>query len=181
MSSAEFNPALSLDPDQEGLLRTALSSNAIKKTTPQRSIQNGSGTQRVQASPNQQSGSSMATVNGLFTSPTQKTPSSDELNSFQDSPWLDYENLDDGNFDWDTNGDQLFGELPGGDFNEDNTEQHDKRKASTDDGEEDEGSSKRREGDDKNGKKTPQKPGRKPLTGEPTTVRSIAMIRRNTI
>jgi hypothetical protein len=37
------------------------------------------------------------------------------------------------------------------------------------DGEE-EGSSKRREGDDKATKKQAQKPGRKPLTGEPTTV-----------
>ena len=175
MSSAQFNPDLSLDPNQEGLLRTALSSNPVRKTTPQRSIQNGTGTQRTQVSPKQQSGSSMANANGLFNSPTQKTPGSEELNSFQDSPWLEYENLDDGNFDWETNGDQLFGDLPGGDFNEDGIEQHDKRKASTDDGEGDEGSSKRREGDDKNGKKAPQKPGRKPLTGEPTTVRSNAM------
>ena len=171
MSGALFNPDSSLTPDQEGLLRIALSSNAANKSSPRQSMQGALADTHHPSDPGQQSSVSMANGNGLFTSPTQKTPGSGQLDSFEDSPFLDYDNLDDGNFDWDTNGDQLFGDLPGGELNDDNSELHDKRKASTDDNDEDEGSSKRREGDDKGGKKTPQKPGRKPLTGEPTTVR----------
>lgn len=105
----------------------------------------------------------------MYTSPIQQAPSSGQLDSFNESPFLDYENLDDGTFDWDNGGEQLFGDLPGDEFNEEG-EHHDKRKASTDEEEEEEGSSKRREGDDKSTKKTGQKPGRKPLTAEPTTV-----------
>ena len=100
----------------------------------------------------------------MFTSPLQETPGSGQLGSFEESPFLDYE-LDDGNFDWDNSGDQLFGDLPGTESYGDG-EHHDKRKASTDDEDEEEGTSKRREGDDK----TAKKPGRKPMTGEPTSV-----------
>lgn len=100
----------------------------------------------------------------MFTSPLQETPGSGQLGSFEESPFLDYE-LDDGNFDWDNSGDQLFGDLPGTESYGDG-EHHDKRKASMDDEDEEEGTSKRREGDDK----TAKKPGRKPMTGEPTSV-----------
>lgn len=103
----------------------------------------------------------------MFTSPVQETPGSGQLGSFDESPLLDYD-LDDGNFDWDNSGDQLFGDLPGAESYGDG-EHHDKRKASMDDEDEDEGTSKRREGDGN----TAKKPGRKPLTGEPTTVWSI--------
>ena len=106
----------------------------------------------------------MANGANINPSPVQQTPGSGNLSNFDESPsFLDYD-LEDGNFDWENTGDQLFGDLPGTDFNDDH-EHHDKRKASTDDGEE-EGSSKRREADEKGAKK----PGRKPLTGEPTTV-----------
>jgi hypothetical protein len=108
----------------------------------------------------------------MYTSPIEQTPGSGRLDSFEESPFLDYENLDDSAFDWDNSGDQLFGDLPENDFNDDG-EHHDKRKASTDEEDEEEGSSKRREGDDKSVKKSGQKPGRKPLTGEPTTVSSM--------
>ena len=53
----------------------------------------------------------------------------------------------------------MIGALPGG------IERHEKRKNSEDDDEEP-GDAKRKEGEDKKGKK----PGRKPLTSEPTTV-----------
>lgn len=105
----------------------------------------------------------------MFTSPVQETPGSGQLGSFDESPFLDYE-LDDGNFDWDNSGDQLFGDLPGTDSYGDG-EHHDKRKASTEEEDDEEGTSKRREGDDKSAKK----PGRKPMIGEPTTVESFRL------
>lgn len=94
-------------------------------------------------------------------SPIQAAPGSGQFEGLDQSPFLDYD-IDDGNFDWEANGDQLFGDLPGGEEDE----HHEKRKASLDDEDEEEGSSKRREGDEKSAKK----PGRKPLTAEPTTV-----------
>ena len=106
----------------------------------------------------------MANGADLYTSPVEELPGSATLESFDESPFLDYD-LDDGNFDWDNSGDQLFGDLPGGDNNNEDGENHDKRKASLDEDDE-EGSSKRHEG----GEKSAKKPGRKPLQGEPTTV-----------
>lgn len=108
----------------------------------------------------------MANGNGtnVTASPVEDTPGSALFGNggSDESPFLDYE-LEDGNFEWDNNGDQLFGDLP--EYPE-NGEHHDKRKASTDDDDEEEGSSKRREGDDRSTKKL----GRKPLTAEPTSV-----------
>ena len=101
----------------------------------------------------------------MFDSPVQEAPGSGNLGSagFDESPFLDFE--DDGNFDWDTNGDMMFGSLPG-EENQEN-EQHPKRKNSEDDEEEGEDNNKRHEGNDK----TVKKPGRKPLnSSEPTTV-----------
>ena len=110
----------------------------------------------------------MANGADVYPSPVQDMPGSATFDSFDESPFLD-QDLDDGNFDWDNSGNQLFGDLPGGDLNDDG-EHHEKRKASTDE-DEDEGTSKRREG----GEKNPKKPGRKPLTGEPTTVSFISL------
>ena len=168
MADTTFGSDLSLTQSQEGLLRTALSSNNINGNPEHSSKGTGSfeGTYNGYTQPH--NGSTGSGVN-VYTSPTQKTPGSGQIGSFDDSPFLDYDNLDDGNFDWDNNGEQLFGDIPGVDFNDD-AEHHDKRKASLDEDDADEGSSKRREGDDKSGKKIAQKPGRKPLTGEPTTV-----------
>lgn len=60
----------------------------------------------------------------------------------------------------------MIGSLPG---DSPEGESNEKRKSPDEDGDEDEeGGGKRREGDDKQAKK----PGRKPLTSEPTTVRS---------
>ena len=106
----------------------------------------------------------------MFTSPVQETPGSGQLGNLDESPFLDY---DDGNFDWDNSGDLLFGDLPGTESYGDG-EHHDKRKASLDDEDEEEEPSKRREGDDK----TAKKPGRKPMTGEPTTVWSSRLYGR---
>ncbi len=148
MNSTANGPDLSLTTDQESLLRTALSSNP-------------SGSPRT--SGNKRSAGAMAHGPDLLTSPVQDTPGSGQLDGFDESPFLDYE-LEDGNLDWDNNGEQMFGDLP----DIEGMEHHDKRKASDDDEDGEEGSSKRREGDGKSAKK----PGRKPLIGEPTTVNS---------
>ena len=175
MNGAVLGPDLSLTPDQEGLLRTALSSNNPTRNSPRSASNQFPSTPRSNSDPKsvQQLKAAMATGSIAYTSPTDDNPGSGQLGSFDESPFLDYD-LDDGTFDWDNNGDQLFGDLPGGDFNDD-SEHHEKRKASNDDEDEEEGSSKRREGEDKSAKK----PGRKPLTGEPTTVRSYKNLERS--
>ena len=169
MGSTTFGSELSLTPSQEGLLRTALSSNNVSSNGPQKPFAGSLSNGGSYSNSKQQSGDSTGTGANVYTSPIQKTPGSGQLDNFDESPFLDYENLDDGNFDWDNNGEQLFGDLPENEFNDD-VELHDKRKASDGQDDDDEASSKRREGEDKSGKKTAQKPGRKPLTGEPTTV-----------
>jgi len=172
MSGTAFGSDLSLTPSQEGLLRTALSSNAAQGHH-QKHSDGSLNHENSFTGAEQSDDGAMANGSDMYTSPTQKTPGSGGLGSFDESPFLDnYDNLDDGNFDWDNNGEELFGDLPGTEFNEFG-DHHDKRKASTDEDGDEEGSSKRREGDDKAVKKTAQKPGRKPLTGEPTTVCSL--------
>ena len=165
MNDTAYGPNLALSPDQEELLRKALSSNT-NKSSPQVPRNGTSGATRSSSDPNksQQSTDYMANGSDMFTSPVQETPGSGHLSNFDDSPFLDFD-LDDGNFDWDNSGDQLFGDLPGAESYVDG-EHHDKRKASIEDEDEEEGTSKRREADDK----TAKKPGRKPMTGEPTTV-----------
>ena len=166
MSGTAYGPDLTLTPDQEDLLRAALSSNNPNKSSPKISRNGTSSATRSSSDPPnlQQNTDYMANGPNMFTSPLQETPGSGQLSNFDESPLLDFE-LDDTNFDWDNSGDQLFGDLPGTELYGDG-EHHDKRKASIEDEDEEEGTSKRREGDDK----TAKKPGRKPMTGEPTTV-----------
>lgn len=105
----------------------------------------------------------------FFTSPQQNTPANAFNNvGMEESPYIDY--LDGDGYDFDNADDDLMiGALPGtspsGRNGEDSSE---KRKSPGDDDDEDEGGGKRREGEDKQAKK----PGRKPLTSEPTTVGS---------
>lgn len=89
---------------------------------------------------------------------------------FDESPYIDYPlDGDEESFNFDEEG-QMFGDLP-----EDSPENattdpdhlHDKRKSLSTQDQDDEGGGKRREGD-----KQAKKPGRKPLTQEPTNVRS---------
>jgi AP-1-like factor len=99
-----------------------------------------------------------------FTSPQQSTPATTFKNiGVEESPFADY--LDgDTSFDFDgaENGELMIGDLPG-----DSPGDSPEKRKSPDDAEDDaEGGGKRREGDDKQAKK----PGRKPLTSEPTTV-----------
>lgn len=156
-----------LSSDQQDLLVAALSSNQTNGT------RNGPRNARASDSPQQ------VVVNGLpngiagsalYDSPIQSVPGSGQLDfNPDDSPYLDFD-LDadaDGNFDYDSQ--DMIGDLPGANGSDEGTEQHEKRKSIDSNEDEDEGGGKRRESDDK----TAKKPGRKPLTSEPTSVCSL--------
>jgi AP-1-like transcription factor len=134
---------LFLSPDEQDLLVTALNSNQSS----------------AKAGNNQQQSSN----NDLtYTPQTLTNPGSGALDLSDDSPYLDFD--PDGDFDdsFGYENGRMIGDLPdlpSGDL-------HDKRKSIDDDDNEDEGDRKRREGEDK----TAKKPGRKPLTSEPTSV-----------
>ena len=169
-----YGPDLSLTADQQQLLRTALSSNRSPPNTTARPYPTpGSSPKKLNKphtspDPKQNLDSSPSNLNTrMLDSPVQEAPSSENLGNagYDESPFLDFE--DDGNFDWDANGDLMFGSLPG-DEDRENNGQHSKRKNSEGDEEDGEGdNNKRHEGIDKSVKK----PGRKPLnSSEPTTV-----------
>ena len=107
--------------------------------------------------------------NGLYISPQQAT-----LDDFNDSysPDLDY--LDDEGFDFENAdlGGEMIGAMPGSGGVDDDygngTDLHEKRKNSEDSIDGEEGDAKRHESQE--GEKSAKKPGRKPLTSEPTTV-----------
>ncbi|KAL9116353.1 MAG: hypothetical protein Q9187_007124, partial [Circinaria calcarea] len=168
---------LYLTPTEQELLLTALTSNTPATENSNRSHPSAamgpirSGTTRSSSNPNQHQAARMNSSKTIdvYASPIQQTPGSASLGSlgFDQSPFLDYD-LDDGNFDWDTN-EQMIGSLPGTSLNDDDEDNdlHEKRKNPDDDQEDMEGGGKRRESDDKSSKK----PGRKPLTSEPTSKR----------
>lgn len=164
-----YNPDLYLSPDQQDLLLAALSSN--KPNASKDSSMSNSATPQNGQQPRTKERSADMTTNGQYVSPIQQTPGYTDFGSvgLDDSPFLDFD-LEDGSFDWDNGGDQLIGNIPGTSLNNDELELHDKRKNPDDDNDED-GGGKRREGDDKSSKK----PGRKPLTSEPTTVSSVTV------
>ena len=133
---------LYLSPNEQDLLVAALNSNQ----------------------PGNRSDSQVGLAN--YSPTTQMNPGSGQLAFSDDSPYLDFQDgeFDDSNFDFDASG-RMIGDLPDEDDVEDHL--HDKRKSMGDgDDENDEGGGKRREGEDK----TAKKPGRKPLTVEPTSV-----------
>lgn len=144
-------PNFLLTPQQQTLLFAALNSNR-----PQATGSSGGGGGGLTLSPN-----------SFESSPMQNGSSS----GFQESPYLDnynYEDIGDSNFDFSLMGDQpkMIGDLPET-AKSDSSEGdgHEKRSHPDDD---DEGNDpKRRESTDK----VPKKPGRKPLTSEPSSVR----------
>ena len=174
-----FDADLYLSPKEQNLLLTALNSNKSglannKQSYPPMSTNavRPSGPRATSNSISfQQSGRKLLDNNDLYASPVQKTPGSGAVGA-DESPFLDYD-LDDGNLDWDISGDQMIGSLPGTSFDDDEeADLHDKRKISDDDADDIDGGGKRREGDDK----TSKKPGRKPLTSEPTSVSCILSV-----
>lgn len=153
-TKSALKPSFTLSKRQEELLFAALNSNnKVTNIDPF----------NLQPSDN----SSMAP--GSFTESPLQAPGSGTLNGFEESPFIDYDYEFDANdsfdyvFDNDSQG-QMIGKLPGTSSDGD-ADTHDKRSHPDDDDEED-GGGKRREGDEKASKK----PGRKPLTSEPTSV-----------
>jgi AP-1-like factor len=142
-------PNSQLTPAQQDLLLAALASNS-KPSQSQRPSTATRGSSRNPMSDNK-------SKNSLQTSPL----SSHFDFGPDDSPYLDFDIDGEGDDSFDFDGqDQMIGDLP-----ETSGELHDKRK-SIDGKDDDEGGGKRRESEDKASKK----PGRKPLTSEPTTV-----------
>jgi AP-1-like factor len=135
---APFN-ATYLNQDEQHLLMTALNSN-----------QPGKG------SPAGMSTTDTRETSDFYSPDFGPVPGSGQ---FEETPYLEYDGLDEGTFDWEVDG-QMIGDLPGAADGADD-EIGDKRKNPADE----EGSNKRSSED-----KTNKKPGRKPLTSEPTTV-----------
>lgn len=160
--SQQFNPYLS--PNQQDLLLAALNSQATKKTRA-KAAPGDSGITNQPTSDLSQNRSSTTTMSGaaVFQSPGNMDNFNPDF-----TPDLDY--LDgEGSFDFDNAdlGGEMIGGLPALDA-DGNPEQHEKRKNTDEDGSAEEGDAKRQEVGE--GEKGSKKPGRKPLTNEPTTV-----------
>jgi AP-1-like factor len=155
-----------LDPNQQDLLLAALSSNT-QSSNDLFAAMDGTGKQALNGNAFQYPIDNLDPT-AFFTSPQQDTAAGFNNLGVEESPYVDY--LDADGFDFDNaDGDLMIGALPGDSpaKTDDGTE---KRKSPDDDDDDDdveEGGGKRRAGDDKQAKK----PGRKPLTSEPTTVR----------
>lgn len=148
-------PNFLLTPQQQSLLFAALNSN------------------KPQLSGSPANNAMSMSPNSMKSSPMQKMHKSS--NSIQESPYLDNYDYDfgDSSFDFSFAQDdqaKMIGDIPGSAESE-STENDNKDKRSHPDDEDDEESPgndpKRRESSDK----VPKKPGRKPLTSEPSSVR----------
>ena len=173
---SSFGPDFYLNPKEQDLLLNALNSNMPPVTGTPTSKRPSSlylAGQRQNSNPQR----SNSGESPLFSPPAQQTPVSAGLTNsgFDDSPYLDGE-LDESNFDWDLNGD-LIGGLPGASGTPDGEEEHGDKRKSPEDGEDEDGGGKRHE----NGDKTSKKPGRKPLTSEPTSVRIKSLIMKSKV
>ncbi|KAF2396879.1 PAP1-domain-containing protein [Trichodelitschia bisporula] len=154
-----FKAPYSLSSDQQGLLMAALASNNPN-------MKDGFGS--ALANPSQISDQQLVqpfSFDGL--DPTFFPAGQDgALNAFgttlesPDGPYLDFLDSSNGDLDFDFEQDQVMEGITA-------SELPDKRKSPDGEKEENENGSKRREGEDK----TAKKPGRKPLTSEPTTKR----------
>jgi AP-1-like factor len=146
-----ISPNFTLSPHEEELLFAALNSN-------QPSALNTSPKDRLSMAPT------------AFTESPLDAAGSLPINGFEESPFIDYDYEFDpeASFDYDFANDsqaQMIGKLPGTSSDGD-ADGNDKRSHPDDEEETVEGGGKRREGDEK----TSKKPGRKPLTSEPTSV-----------
>jgi AP-1-like transcription factor len=164
-----YQQSLYLSPEQQSLLLTALS------TTPAQNPINHNSASGTHSKTEPSSASSLQSQSKPFDvsptvfyeSPTQDGPDSGHLGFGADeSPFLDF----DADADFDFQGaDQLIGEIPDHPTAADESETGEKRKGIDGQQEDPETGKKRRESEDK--EKASKKPGRKPLTSEPTSVR----------
>lgn len=155
----EAQHARYLSQNQKHLLLAALNSQAASGIDTATTLDDTLQTRAASGPPGKMNGIS---GDGLFMSPQQA-----QLDNFNGdfTPDLDY--LDGDSFDFDNAdiGGEMIGALPGATI-----EQHEKRKISDGDIDDEEGDAKRQETQE--GEKSAKKPGRKPLTSEPTTVSS---------
>lgn len=155
------NPYLS--PNQQDLLLAALNSRATKNPRANAAAGDTGLTNQPTSDPLRKRDSTTMSGTALQQSPTTMeninadyTP---ELDYFEGDASFDFDNADLGG--------EMIGALPGLDANG-NPEQHDKRKSPDENASPEEGDAKRQELQE--GEKGSKKPGRKPLTNEPTTV-----------
>jgi AP-1-like transcription factor len=174
-NNQQFNSQLYLSPNQQDLLMAALNSNNHSSQNAYNSSQNfkNNGPSQMDMSHNQH-----FALDGLDPSffSAQQDANTSEFNGFnvQNSPFVDF--LDgENNFDFadPEGGELMMGSIEGEPSPEEehspDADGHDKRKSPEDDDEHDNGEAKRQHPEDK----TAKKPGRKPLTSEPTTVSLI--------
>ncbi|KAK4984347.1 DNA-binding transcription factor yap1 [Elasticomyces elasticus] len=177
-ANIQFNPYLS--PSQQSLLLAAFSSNQPTQPNKHKNTPSQPGhppaIKRSSSDKQRHPHSGTASSMPSFTTPLHQTPTSEIVDGFglDDSPFLDYVDGDTGfEFDFDNSGlgQDMIGAFPDDTLHDDGEAgTHDKRKSLDDDDDDDddgEKGAKRREGEDK----TAKKPGRKPLTSEPTTKR----------
>ncbi|KAI1498764.1 transcription factor PAP1-domain-containing protein [Biscogniauxia marginata] len=158
-------PNFILTPQQQNLLFRALTSN-----------------QPANSNSSKSNNAMTLSPESLTTSPVQnqKGPGFDDSNGVQESPFLDYDyDLGpDNSFDFDFGNDsqaQMIGDLPDTSPSKDSSKASSPENESSDkrghpdeeDDDEEEGGGKRRESEGK----VPKKPGRKPLTNEPSSKR----------
>lgn len=155
-----------LDPNQQDLLLAALASNNQNPSDMLAGLDASAGTAASRQGAAQAFNGFDLDPSAFFTSPQQDINAAFSTKGVEESPFVDY--LDGENFDFDNADDAglMIGALPG-DSPARGDETAEKRKSPDDDTEDPDGGGKRREGEDKQAKK----PGRKPLTSEPTTVR----------
>ena len=160
-----------LSPNQQDLLLAALNSQANGRQDPPPQAGSNEISNR---SHSDSTADKQGTMNGVGVSGTFMSPTEADFDDFgaDYTPDLDY--LDGNNFDFENAdlGGEMIGALPGsgGELNGDlsYSDLHEKRKNSEDSAD-DEVDAKRQ--DTQEGEKGAKKPGRKPLTSEPTTVR----------
>ena len=165
-----YQQGLYLSPDQHDLLLAALSttnqsqnrgnSHPVSITSTHTRTESSSTT-----SPQSRSNTFDMSPSAFFDSPGHEASGSGQMGfGAGESPFLEFD--PDAEFDF-QGAEQLIGELPDATISEE-PESREKRKSIDGDGEEVESGKKRRESEDKD--KTVKRPGRKPLTSEPTSV-----------
>ncbi len=163
------DPQYHLSPDQQNLLVAALASNR-PSSSDKTSLNDKASKSSDQEKDDKRSAKQNGYQNNTNVYPNQPAQNTLTLGQFpepDDSPYLGFD-LDadvDDNFDFDSNG-QFIDDFPGDVSQFEAGDLHEKRKSIGDGDDEEEGGGKRRESEGGSSKK----PGRKPLTAEPTSV-----------
>lgn len=158
-----------LSPNQQDLLVAALASNQPSSLN-QASTYGGAlnvSDKEKDNKPSAKENDYQSNTNNYFSQSAQNTLTPGQVPEPDDNPYLGFDLDADGEeqFDFDSNG-QLIDDFAGDASHGDVNDLHEKRKSVGDRDDDDVGGGKRREGEGGSNKK----PGRKPLTAEPTTV-----------